>query len=162
MASARAEMTRVASEDPDAFLNEERGGGSPEGDARLLSDALGADYDDAHFSGAYDGLAADGTLRDVDAGALALELLDARLARPALGDVQRDEAPVLAHLGQAEPSLQRLARGARAAIVVAAQRMRQGGREVLEAQAAERLRTLHAVRRAPLELQPRRAVGEWL
>ena len=73
MASARAEMTRVASEDPDAFLNEERGGGSPEGDARLLSDALGADHDDAHFSGAYDGLAADGTLRDVDAGELALE-----------------------------------------------------------------------------------------
>ena len=73
MASARAEMMRVASEDPDAFLNEERGGGSPEGDARLLSDALGADHDDAHFSGAYDGLAADGTLRDVDAGALALE-----------------------------------------------------------------------------------------
>jgi hypothetical protein len=73
MASARAEMTRVAEEDPDVFLNEERGEDSSEGDARLLSDALGADHDDAHFSGAYDGLAADGTLRDVDAGALALE-----------------------------------------------------------------------------------------
>jgi len=43
------------------------------GDARLLSDALGADHDDAHFSGAYDGRDADGTTRDVDAGALALE-----------------------------------------------------------------------------------------
>ena len=43
------------------------------GDARLLSDALGADHDDAHFSGAYDGRDADGATRDVDAGALALE-----------------------------------------------------------------------------------------
>ena len=80
MASARAEMTRVAgTEDSDSdrggVASEERGSGSgsPGGDARLLSHALGADHDDAHFSGAYDGLAADGTLRDVDAGALALE-----------------------------------------------------------------------------------------
>ena len=76
MASARSEMTRLArSEDPEP--GDESGVGAlssdESGDARLLSDALGADHDDAHFSGAYDGRAADGTTRDVDAGALALE-----------------------------------------------------------------------------------------
>jgi hypothetical protein len=74
MASARSEMTRLArSEDPEAGDGGCAFSSDESGDARLLSDALGADHDDAHFSGAYDGLAADGTLRDVDAGALALE-----------------------------------------------------------------------------------------
>jgi hypothetical protein len=76
MASARSEMTRLArSEDPEPGDKSGVGALSSDesGDARLLSDALGADHDDAHFSGAYDGRAADGTTRDVDAGALALE-----------------------------------------------------------------------------------------
>ena len=74
MASARSEMTRLArSEDPENGDGERALSSDESGDARLLSDALGADHDDAHFSGAYDGRAADGTTRDVDAGALALE-----------------------------------------------------------------------------------------
>ena len=74
MASARSEMTRLArSEDPEPGDGGCALSSDDSGDARLLSDALGADHDDAHFSGAYDGRAADGTTRDVDAGALALE-----------------------------------------------------------------------------------------
>ena len=74
MASARSEMTRLArSEDPEAGDGGCAFSSDESGDARLLSDALGADHDDAHVSGAYDGRDADGTTRDVDAGALALE-----------------------------------------------------------------------------------------
>ena len=78
MAAARAEMSRAgATEDPDAeeggVERDARGSGSPGGDARLSSDALGANRDGAHHTGAHDGLDADGTSRDVDAGALALE-----------------------------------------------------------------------------------------
>ena len=74
MASARSEMTRLArSEDPEAGDGGCAFSSDESGDARLLSDALGADHDDAHFSGAYDGRDADGATRDVDAEALALE-----------------------------------------------------------------------------------------
>ena len=63
------ETRRRRSEDPEP--GDESGGAGAlvdeSGDARLLSDAPGADHDDAHFSGAYDGRAADGTTRDVDA-----------------------------------------------------------------------------------------------
>lgn len=74
---ARAALRRAkaarASADEAERTNAAKISSDESGDARLLSDALGADHDDAHFSGAYDGRDADGTTRDVDAGALALE-----------------------------------------------------------------------------------------
>ena len=75
-----------------------------------------------------------------------------RLSRPSLGNVEGDIAPALAHFGQGEPNLQRLGSSTRAAVLVAAQYVRQRSRQVLETQAAEGLVTLRAVRCASLEL----------
>lgn len=69
----RAKAARAPQRDEAERTNAAKISSDESGDARLLSDALGADHDDAHFSGAYDGRDADGATRDVDAGALALE-----------------------------------------------------------------------------------------